>query len=112
MRFRVSEKWISIILRTKTHCEISVVTFFETVHVSPCRSTVLLLSSCDKERASSFLEHSGGSFIHEAMEENMTNGRHLEMRNIFSLLDDPFSMIISLLKGKLLLAANPKIIWF
>ena len=58
------------------------------------------------------MEHSRGSFTHEAMEAKMTNGRHLEMRNLFSFLDDPFSMSLSLLKEKLLLAANPKILWF
>ena len=93
-----------------TDYEISIVPYFETTYALPYRSTVLSLSSCDKERASSFLDHSGGSFTHEAMEEKMINGRHLEMRNLFSLLDDPFSMSLSPLKEKLLLALNPKII--
>ena len=42
----------------------------------------------------------------------MKNGRHLEMRNIFSFLDDPFSMSISQLKEKLLPATDPKHHWF
>ena len=42
----------------------------------------------------------------------MTNGRHLEMINLFSFLDDPFSMSISQLKEKLLPAADPKHHWF
>ena len=73
--------------------KMNVVPCFETVHVLPCRSTALSLSCYDKEGTSSFLEHSEGSFIHEAMEVNMINGRHLKMRSSF--LDDPFSMSIS-----------------
>ena len=42
----------------------------------------------------------------------MTNGRHLEMRNLFSFLDDPFSMSILQLKEKILPATDPKILWF
>ena len=58
------------------------------------------------------MEHSEGSFIHEAMEVKMINGRNLEMRNLFSFLDDPFSMSISQLKEKLLFAVDPKLHWF
>ena len=78
-----------------TSYEIIIVPFFETTYVLPYRSTTLSLSSSDNERAPSFLEHSEGSFTHEAMEVKMINGRHLEMRNPFSFLDDPFSMSIS-----------------
>ena len=42
----------------------------------------------------------------------MINGRHIEMRNIFSFLDDTFSMSISLLKEKLPPIADPKLLWF
>ena len=70
------------------------------------------LSSCENEEAPSFLEHYEGRFIHEAMEVKIVDGRHLEMRNIFSLLDDPFSMSISILKEKLLPAVDPTPIWF
>ena len=42
----------------------------------------------------------------------MMDGRHLEVRNPFSLLDDPFSMSTPLLKEKILLAANPWPLWF
>ena len=53
------------------------------------------------------MEHSGGSFTHEAMEAKMTNGRHLEMRKNFSLLDDPFLMSISQLRERLIPTADP-----
>ena len=46
------------------------------------------------------------------MEEKKIDGRHLEMRNIFSFLDDTFLMSILQLKEKLLHAANPKPYWF
>ena len=42
----------------------------------------------------------------------MINGRHLEMSNLFSFLDDPFSMSISQLKEKLLPTADPKTHFF
>ena len=57
------------------------------------------------------MEHFEGSFSHEAMEVKMVDGRHLEMRNLFSFLDDTFSMSITLLKEKLLPAAHPKLHW-
>ena len=86
-------------------------TCFETVHASICISTALSLSDCDKE-ASALSENSRGSFNLEAVEKKKMKSRHLEMRNILSFLDDNFSMSISLLKEKLLLAVNPKLIWF
>ena len=58
------------------------------------------------------MENYEGSFTHEAMEVNMMNGRHIEMINLFSFLDDTFSMSISQLKEKLLPAADPKPHWF
>ena len=66
------------------------------------------LSSSDNEGAPLFLEHYEGSFTHEAMKINMINGRHIEMRNLFSFLDDTFLMSISHLKEKLLPIANPE----
>ena len=42
----------------------------------------------------------------------MINGRHIDMRNLFSFLDDPFSMSISQLKEKLLPAADLEPHWF
>ena len=42
----------------------------------------------------------------------MMDGRHLEVGNPFSLLDDPFSMSTSLLKETLLLEENPRPLWF
>ena len=85
---------------------------FETSHVLPCRSTLLSLSNSDKEGAPLFLEHSEGSFTHESMEVKITNCIHLEMRNLFSFLDDTFSMSISFLKEKIIPAANPEPHWF
>ena len=79
-----------MILCTIIGCEISIVPCFETSHVLPCRFTTFSLSSCENEEARSFLEHSEGSFTHEEMEVKMTNGRHLEMTNLLSFLDDPF----------------------
>ena len=70
------------------------------------------LSSSDNERAPSFLEHSKGRFTYEAMEVKMIDSRHLEMRNIFSFLDDTFSMSISQLKEKLLPAGDLEPCWF
>ena len=48
----------------------------------------------------------------EAIKGGMMDGRHLEVRNPFSLPDDPFSMSTPLLKEKLLLSANPRPHWF
>ena len=101
-----------MILCTITTCEISIFPRFETAHVLPCKSTALSLSSCENKEAPSSLDHSEGSFTHEAMEVKMINGRHPEMRNIFSFLNDPFSMSITQLKEKLLSAADPKLHWF
>ena len=42
----------------------------------------------------------------------MMNGRHLDMRNIFSFLDDTFSMSISQLKEKPLPVVDPEPHWF
>ena len=69
-------------------------------------------SSSDNDEAPLFLEHFASSFTHEVMEEKMMNGRHLDMRNIFSFLDDTFSMNISQLKKGLLPASDPKPHWF
>ena len=74
--------------------------------------TALCKGSEEEERNHSSLEHSRGSFIHEEIEDGMIDGRHLEVRNPFSFLDDPFSMSTPLLKKKLLLAANPRPLWF
>ena len=46
------------------------------------------------------------------MEEEVIDGRNLEMRNIFSFLDDTFSMSISQLKERLLPAVDPEPYWF
>ena len=95
LKCRVSEEAMSMILCTMTSYEISIVSCFETTYVLPCRSIVLSLSSSDNEEAPLFLEHSKGSFTHEEMEDKMINGRHLDMRNLFSFLDDTFSVSIS-----------------
>ena len=42
----------------------------------------------------------------------MINGRHLDMRKIFSFLDDTFSMSTSQLKKKLIPTADPRPHWF
>ena len=42
----------------------------------------------------------------------MEDSRHLEVRNPFSFLDDPFSMSSSQLKEKLLLSTDPRPHWF
>ena len=73
---------------------------------------MLVLSSSDNGGAPLFLEHSEGSFTHEAMEVKMINGRHPEMRNIFSFLYDTFSMSISQLKERILPAIDPEPYWF
>ena len=95
LKCRVAENGMSMILCTMTSYEISIVPCFETVYVLPYRSTTLSLSSSDNEEAPLFLEHFEGGFTHEEMEVNMIDGRHIEMINIFSFLDDPFSMRIS-----------------
>ena len=46
------------------------------------------------------------------MEEEMSKGRHLEMRNSFSSLDDTLSMSMPQLKERLLLAEYLRHIWF
>ena len=61
----------------------------------------------ENKRTNSLCDQSNGSFIHEEMEEKMIDGRHLEVRNIFSFLDDTFSMNISHLKEKLIPTKNP-----
>ena len=109
---RVSENGMSKILCTIACYEINIVPCFEIEHVLPCRSTVLSLSSFEYEEVPSFFENSEGSFTHEAMEDKMINGRHLDMRNLFSFLDDTFSMSISQLKERLLPTADPKPHWF
>ena len=101
-----------MILRTITGYEISIMPRFETTHLLPCRYTTLSLSGCEDEEAPLFLEHSEGSFTHEAMEVNMINGRHLKMRYNSSFLDDTFSMSPPLLKEKILPVADPKLHWF
>ena len=112
LKFRVAQNGMSIILCTMIGYEISIVPFFETTYVLLCRSIALSLSSSDNEEAPLFLEHSELSFTHEAMGVKMMNGRHLEMRNIFSFLDDTFSMSISQLKERLLPAADLEPHWF
>ena len=42
----------------------------------------------------------------------MKDNRHIEVRNLFSFLDDPFSMSSSQLKERILLSANPRPHWF
>ena len=101
LKCRVSENRISMILCKITGYEINIVPCFETVDVLPCRSTTLSLSCSDNDEAPLFLEHSESRFTHEAMEVKMVDGRHLEIRNLFSFLDDTFSMRISQLKKKL-----------
>ena len=101
-----------MILRAIIGYEINIVPCFETVYVLPCISTTLSLRSSDNDEAPLFLEHFEGSFTHEEMEDNMMNGRHLDMRNIFSFLDDTFSMSTSQLKERVLPTADPGPHWF
>ena len=103
----ISRKGISTILCSMADYEFNNETCFETVHAPLCRSTVLSLSDCDKE-ASSLLEHSSGRFNLGAMEKKKMKSRHLEMRNIFSPLDDTLSMSMLHLKERLLLTADSK----
>ena len=112
LKCRVSKEGMSMILCIMTGYEISIVPCFETVYVSPCRSTTLSLSSSDNEEAPLFLENFEGSFIHEEMEDKMMNGRHLEVRNIFLFLDDTLSTRISQLKERLLPATDSEPHWF
>ena len=107
LRCRVSRKGISTILCSMVDCEISNETCFETVHASLCKSTALSLSDCEKE-ASTLLEHSRGSFNLEAVEKKKMKSRNLEMRSIFSPLDDTLSMSILQLKERLLLTTDSK----
>ena len=74
--------------------------------------TMLYKGSDEEKRTHALWEHSHGSFIHEAMEEGMVDGRHLEVRNPFSFLGDTFSMSTPQLKEKLLLATDPRPPWF
>ena len=101
-----------MILCTMIGYEISIVPFFETVYVLPCRSTTLSLSSSDNEEAPLFLDHSEGSFTHKEMEVKMLNGINIAMRNILSFLDDTLSMSISYLKERLLPTVDPGPHWF
>ena len=112
LKCRVLEYGMSMILCTMVSYEFSIVPYHETTYVSPCRSIALSLSSSDNGRAPSFLENYEGSFAHEEMEVEMVDCRHLEMKNLLSFLDDPFSMSISQLKERLLPTADPKIHWF
>ena len=73
---------------------------------------MLCQSSKEEERNYSSLEHSHGIFIHEEINYGMMDGRHIRVRNPFSLPNDSFSMSTPLLKEKLLLAANPRPLWF
>ena len=107
-----SEDGMSMILCTVAGYEFNIVPFHETTYVLPCRSTTFSLSSSVDERPPSFLGHSKGSFNHESLEVNMIDGRHLEMRNIFSFPDDTFSMSTSQLKEKLILSADQELIGF
>ena len=46
------------------------------------------------------------------MKEAVRRSRHLEIRNSFSSLDDTLSMSMPQLKERLLLAADPRPLWF
>ena len=83
----IPEDGMSMILFTMVGYEIRIVPCFETAHVSPCISTMLLMSSSENKRNHFLWEKSNGSFIHEAMEEKMIYGIHLEMGNIFPFQD-------------------------
>ena len=74
--------------------------------------TAMYKGSDEEKRTHALWEHSHGSFIHEEMEEGMVDGRHLEVRNPFSFLDDTFSMRTPQLKEKLLPTADPRPLWF
>ena len=75
LKCRLSEARMSMILCTMTGYELSIVPCFETAHVSPCRSTTFSMSNSEKKKTHYLWEQSYGSFIHEAMEENMIYGR-------------------------------------
>ena len=74
--------------------------------------TALCKSSKEERKHHSSWGHSNCSFTHEAMEEEMMNSIHLEVRNLFSFLDASFSMSTPQLKEKLLPAEDPKPQWF
>ena len=78
--------------------EFSIICGHETTHVSPCISTTMLLSNSDEMRAPLFLEHSKGSFTHEALEGQMIDGRHIVMESTFHCQDEVSLMSISQLK--------------
>ena len=73
---------------------------------------MLSKSSSEELRTHSSWEHSYASFIQEAMEEEMSKGRHLGMRNSFSSLDDTLSMSMPQLKERHLLVGDPRPLWF
>ena len=70
------------------------------------------MRNSDENRTHSRWEQSNGSFIHEAMEKKMIDGRHFEMGNIFPFQDDSFSMSISQLKEKILPIEDLEAYWF
>ena len=97
----VSEDGMSMILCTMSSYEFSIVPCYETA------DTALSMSSNGEKRTHSLWDQFNGSFTHEAMELKVIDGRHLEMGNIFPFQDNSFSMRISHLKEKLILAAYP-----
>ena len=101
-----------MILCTMGGYDFSIVSCLEKTKTPLWRLTTLSMSNSEKKRTHSLWEQSNGSFIHEAMEENMIDGRHLEIGNLFPFQDDSFSMSISQLKEKLIPAADPKPYWF
>ena len=80
--------------------------------VDPEQQNNTALSNDGGIRNHSSCEHSESSFIQEAMKESVRRGRHLEIRNSFTSLDDTLSMSMPQLKERLLLSADPRPLWF
>jgi len=87
-------------------------TFLYAADLEQQSCTALCKSSKEERRNHPSWGHSNCSFIHEAMEEEMMNGRHLGMRNLFSFLDASFSMSTPQRKEKLLSTGDPEPQWF
>ena len=73
---------------------------------------MLSKNSSEEKRTHSSWEKSDVSFIQEAIKEEMKKGRHLEMKNNFSSLDDTFSMSMPHLKEILLPTVDLETHWF
>ena len=88
-------------------------TSLHTIDLEQQNFTALYKRNDEENMNHSSWENSHGSFTHEAMEEGMVDGRHIEVRNPFSFLDDPFSMSSPQFKEKLIPAKDtePYLFW-